>query len=403
MSTAAGSPGSSAVRVGQVGATRPREPGPARLVDLGIAGDDIGELRSCVVARAPSRLRSSCARGRVGAPGAEWRARTSAAAARAAARECGPAERQHGETVQDREHGRRGQEPGPDRRRTARGSSGLVAPVQPIGRDGAAQGWCRGVHGVQRADRAVAVVDARRRLRAGVARSRCRRRGVASAAGCAESAVAVEHFDGPPRRAPSRCRLGAACRPLSACGRHHGAGDVDDRVQHLHERAGERQVRPARIGGHMEQHDAAAAARARRDQRRAVAQFRPDLGVAQAPAGRRGPGASPSRPAGPAMSGERSGRRERSRSAAAPPRRASRRARARPAAARTGSSASIVGAGEVRAGEADAACRRRRSSATSRSVVSGGSVPVSVRTMTDAPRSISAGDRLAGARRRRSG
>ena len=60
-----------------------------------------------------------------------------------------------------------------------------------------------------------------------------------------------------------------------AVGGRGRAGERNDALEHVDERAGHRQVRPARVGADMEQDDHALAARLRGDQRRAVGERRP--------------------------------------------------------------------------------------------------------------------------------
>ena len=67
-----------------------------------------------------------------------------------------------------------------------------------------------------------------------------------------------------------------AVRPLAGVVVGRGrAGEADDAPEHVDEAAGQRQVRPARVGGDVEQHDHALAALGRGDQRRAVGERRP--------------------------------------------------------------------------------------------------------------------------------
>ena len=50
-----------------------------------------------------------------------------------------------------------------------------------------------------------------------------------------------------------------------------------DPAQHIDEKSREGQIRPGRVGGDVEEHDEALAAPARRHERRAIAEVRPDL------------------------------------------------------------------------------------------------------------------------------
>ena len=83
-----------------------------------------------------------------------------------------------------------------------------------------------------------------------------------------ERAEAVEHAGRRHHLAPVRPSA------LASVGRAVPAS-ADDAPQHLDEAAGERQVRPARVGGDVEQHDHALAALDRGDERRAVGERRP--------------------------------------------------------------------------------------------------------------------------------
>ena len=78
---------------------------------------------------------------------------------------------------------------------------------------------------------------------------------------------------------PSSTRFGgttlrAACASAVVSSRA-AAGERDDALEHVDERAGDRQVRPARVGGDVKQHDEALAAPRRGHQRRAVGERRP--------------------------------------------------------------------------------------------------------------------------------
>ncbi len=59
--------------------------------------------------------------------------------------------------------------------------------------------------------------------------------------------------------------------------RRHAGRQRDQPAQHIHEQPGQRQVGPVGVGGDVEQHDAAGAARRLRHQRRAVGQCRPGM------------------------------------------------------------------------------------------------------------------------------
>ena len=90
--------------------------------------------------------------------------------------------------------------------------------------------------------------------------------GRASAAGVGEAAIAVEQAIG-----RDRLRARPVLGRLGPCGAREG----DDPAQHLDEGAGERQVRPARIGGDVEEDQPALAGRGGGDERRAVGERRP--------------------------------------------------------------------------------------------------------------------------------
>ncbi len=122
---------------------------------------------------------------------------------------------------------------------------------------------------------------------------------VAPGIGRAERAVAVEHLHRLPRRRRGRrlarrLAVGAAARTVPA--------RLHDGVQHVDEGAGERKVRPARIGGDVEEHDAAR----RRALPRSPAACRraapPRPRRSAGPPARRAPAGSPPRRSGTAMS-----------------------------------------------------------------------------------------------------
>ena len=121
------------------------------------------------------------------------------------------------------------------------------------------------VHGEQAFRRAV---KAGRMIGVGAAGEvrRHRPRGRRRRAECAE---AVEHAA---RRQRLRARPSAPTRSAFA-GRVPAS--ADDALEHVDEGAGERQVRPARVGGDVKQHDHALAAARGGDQRRAVGERRP--------------------------------------------------------------------------------------------------------------------------------
>ena len=85
---------------------------------------------------------------------------------------------------------------------------------------------------------------------------------------------------------PSSTRLGGTtsctswCLALPAAATLRRAGEIDDAFEHFDEGARERQVRPARVAGDVEQHDQAFAAPRGGDQRRTVGERRPGV-VAQ--------------------------------------------------------------------------------------------------------------------------
>ena len=259
MSTAAGSPGSSAVRSARY-MRQAVEPRAARRRRARRCRSRHRRAASSVVAASAISVCAVLRAGRVERRAARsaTRERQRRGAGEAARQPAG--EREHGEAVEDGEHRRGGEQPGPDRRRRAAARARARLPCQPIAAGTSGASTLSRVHGVQREDRAVAVVEAGRRLR---------RSAFASSMSATSVAPGGAARDRRSRRAPRpgsrarrlRCaRLGSAS-PRSAL---HGARHVDDGVQHLHERAGERQVRPARIGGDMEEHDAALASRARR-------------------------------------------------------------------------------------------------------------------------------------------
>ena len=86
------------------------------------------------------------------------------------------------------------------------------------------------------------------------------------------------------RRTPKPSRARAAARPSGRrrCGPRRrrssgGAGERDHPAQHVDEQARERQVRPGRVGGDVEEHDEALAALVGGDDRRAVGERGPGL------------------------------------------------------------------------------------------------------------------------------
>ncbi len=177
---------------------------------------------------------------------------------------------------------------------------------------------------------------------------------------------------------------------------------VDDRVQHLHERAGERQVRPARIGGDVEEHDAAVAAHARRSPAACRRGARPRPPRRASASGSASTCRFTAHVRRHRDAGERAvGGKLADRLRLLPGERAAERPLALPEPHRQ----QLVdgGGGEVRAGEAKQRAAGLHPFDQAPAVVSGGSVPVSVSTMIEAPRSDQRGHRLARARRRRSG
>ena len=162
-------------------------------------------------------------------------------------------------------------------------------------------------------------------MRACASPLRCRRRALRREEGRQDFRSRRE----PPPASTARPSPAARRPALASVGRLTVPASVDDGVEHSHERAGERQVRPARIGGHMEEDDAPLAARGGGNERRAVAKLGPDFRFAERVGIGKHLAVHPSHRLGRQC--ERTDRsRENFRSAAAPPRRASRRAHARP-------------------------------------------------------------------------
>ena len=99
-----------------------------------------------------------------------------------------------------------------------------------------------------------------------------------------EEAEAVEHLQGRQHlgrgRRVRRAALAVADQRLAGAARAAEAGDA---AHHLHEQARQRQVRPVRVGGDMEEDHLAVAALGRGDQRRAVLQARPHLHLGPEP------------------------------------------------------------------------------------------------------------------------
>ena len=93
-----------------------------------------------------------------------------------------------------------------------------------------------------------------------------------------QQAEAVQHLQGCQHvgRGGGIGILGVAGQTVHAAAQIAEAGDA---AQHLNEQAGQRQVRPVRIGGDVEEHQLAVAALGGRHQRRAVLQPRPHLHV----------------------------------------------------------------------------------------------------------------------------
>ena len=144
-------------------------------------------------------------------------------------------------------------------------------------------------------------VIARRMVGPGTVLSSC----PAKAAPPAAAAASVGHSRQGSGSAAARSRSRARARPalrrrrsptliaggefdLARTERHHAA-------EHLDEEARQRQVRPIRIRGHVEEHDPALALARSGDERGAVGQPRPDLRVRWRRWDRRAPAGSPSR------------------------------------------------------------------------------------------------------------
>ena len=259
-----------------------RQPLQARLadvVDLGIAGDDVGEPRfdgHLLGEIVGGRIGRSSGRGlrrrralrervrrdeRRGEEAEHERARHGAAARHQPVKPAG--EPEHHQRVDHQQRQRRqeqrpaqvlrlaepiGLEPRRERRVIERG--------EPVGRD-------QRVHGEQSLRW---TIKSRRMVRCR-AETVARRHGARRRGRRRERAEAVEHAV---RRHGFARRL--RFEPL---GIHVRAGERDDALEHVDERARQRQVGPARIGGHMKQHDHALAAPRRGDQRRAVGERRP--------------------------------------------------------------------------------------------------------------------------------
>ena len=140
--------------------------------------------------------------------------------------------------------------------------------------------------------------------------------------------------NGRSRRAGDRARRLGVRRRSSR--RRPAPREGDDPPQHLDEGAGQRQVRPAGVGGDVEEDQPALAERRGGDQRRAVGECRPGASGKRRRRVRPAPAASRSRRRAP--SGRRRGScRRSSPAAAASARRGCRRARGRRGAASPGS------------------------------------------------------------------
>ena len=145
-----------------------------------------------------------------------------------------------------------------------------------------------------------------------------------------EQAEAVEHLQRRQHVDGRRCVGGRALGVVGErVARPARAAETGDPPQHLHEQARQREVRPVRVGGDVEEDHLAVAAPCGRDQRRAVPETGPDLDVGPEP-GRVGQHLLVDQHLGGAVSARQTDcRRRRVRAAAASPRRARRRASCR--------------------------------------------------------------------------
>ena len=250
-----------------------RQARPAGGVDLAVAGDDVGQMGLA------DGLHGELVAGVIGVGVAGGQQRRGGdqrqgcgGRGRAAAEIERPIQPEHGQRVESEEQDGQCQQP----RREIGGSGGRVGTHAGAGHAGEVERRQFGlvVEKVEGAEAFLAAVETWRVLGAGCHRGEVAGERLRLGGRRGEVAVAVEQAIG-------RNQLRGGIGTLAAAG---GGREGDDSPQHVDEGARKRQVRPARVGGDVEEDQPALAGLGGGDQRRAVGERRPGA-VGECPVG----------------------------------------------------------------------------------------------------------------------